>query len=867
MLTLSIAFLGLSGYTQARTNTWISTTIPAWYTYGPKSVDLDTDGDNDLVISENGFLTKYINNGSGIFTNSGIIPGMRYPDKEFEFGDLDNDGDADLVLPYNEISGVVTGKIYLNNGAGIFTIIPGTFINKVGSYGFTTKIIDMNNDGKKDIVYVGTGNQTNPDHLQNIEVWLNTSTPGNVNFSLFSISNCTTPSRSTADFGDIDGDGDLDIATGGGGWGNEVFINNGNVFTSSYDNNDYTGYTYLIDWDGDGDKDLVYYDSYNNSGLRWRRNNGLGMFESTGTLLFNNVEAGASLSPYYHFTFADVNLDGFVDAAINSSFGTKILLNRGCSFELQPTIIGASGSSSSGLLAADFNNDGFKEIISAYDNSFVININDLVQTIAIPFSNITNTVPYLGAAGAASVSATASNGGTVRWWDSMSGGTMLGTGSTYTTTITNSTTFYASAINSNGCESGRTPVSATIGVIVNVDIINPTVLTKNISIYLDNNGSATINTNDINNGSTDNIGIVSLTLDKTDFDCSNIGENTVLLTASDAAGNSATASAVVTVVDNTNPIAISKNISINLINGTYILNASEVNNGSYDNCGIVSMNVYPNTFNCSSASSQTVNFVIQDASGNYSAATATITILSSTPNVTVNGSTAVANQASNTIYLGYGTQSIYLNATSSSSNVTYSWSPSTGLSNPNIANPVASPSSKINYTVTVTNANGCSASASIEVDVIDVRSRNSKGQFDGKVLICHMPPGNPSNSNALNVPSSAVPAHLAHGDKLGSCEGNRNRNVSGLIIDAENHFDVNAFPNPFNKDLTVYIDSHSNEPIMLKIYDSLGKLVYQKENAVSLTSLTIDAELPNGIYMLDAIQGSERRTIKLIKTN
>ncbi len=35
------------------------------------------------------------------------------------------------------------------------------------------------------------------------------------------------------------------------------------------------------------------------------------------------------------------------------------------------------------------------------------------------------------------------------------------------------------------------------------------------------------------------------------------------------------------------------------------------------------------------------------------------------------------------------------------------------------------------------------------------------------VMICHFPPGNPSNRHTLIVPQSAVPAHLAHGDHCG----------------------------------------------------------------------------------------------------
>jgi hypothetical protein len=42
---------------------------------------------------------------------------------------------------------------------------------------------------------------------------------------------------------------------------------------------------------------------------------------------------------------------------------------------------------------------------------------------------------------------------------------------------------------------------------------------------------------------------------------------------------------------------------------------------------------------------------------------------------------------------------------------------------------------------------------------------------EAKVLVCHVPPGNPENPHTIEVGESAVPAHLAHGDTEGACEG------------------------------------------------------------------------------------------------
>lgn len=42
-------------------------------------------------------------------------------------------------------------------------------------------------------------------------------------------------------------------------------------------------------------------------------------------------------------------------------------------------------------------------------------------------------------------------------------------------------------------------------------------------------------------------------------------------------------------------------------------------------------------------------------------------------------------------------------------------------------------------------------------------------RVDGKVVICHIPSGNPSNAHTITVGAAALNAHLAHGDTLGAC--------------------------------------------------------------------------------------------------
>jgi hypothetical protein len=72
-------------------------------------------------------------------------------------------------------------------------------------------------------------------------------------------------------------------------------------------------------------------------------------------------------------------------------------------------------------------------------------------------------------------------------------------------------------------------------------------------VQLNSYGTVTITPSQINNGSNDNCGSVTLGLDKTTFNCSNLGSNTVKLTVTDACNNTSTCSATVTVQDNIAP--------------------------------------------------------------------------------------------------------------------------------------------------------------------------------------------------------------------------------------------------------------------------------------------------------------------------
>ena len=88
------------------------------------------------------------------------------------------------------------------------------------------------------------------------------------------------------------------------------------------------------------------------------------------------------------------------------------------------------------------------------------------------------------------------------------------------------------------------------------DIVPPDVVCQNITVQLDASGAASIVPDDIDGGISDNSGTFSLsiTAGQTSYDCYDSGETfTVTLTATDAAGNTASCDAEVTVSDGSLP--------------------------------------------------------------------------------------------------------------------------------------------------------------------------------------------------------------------------------------------------------------------------------------------------------------------------
>lgn len=359
---------------------------------------LDYDNDNDLDLfmtngmgSDNGLFR---NDGNGTFTDvsdeSGIKNGLG--NSGALAGDIDNDGFTDLVL--TSAGGLFTFvtpspvKVYRNNRDGTFVDVTET----TGITGIITSwsaaLGDINSDGYLDLAISTPGSVVEGRQDTN-KLFIN-----NGNFTFSDISELsgidTQLGGCLASFSDYDLDGDQDIYIGNcneihlGVVPIELFRNDGNLsFTNVTQQAGLTRKGAWMglaigDYDNDGDQDIFSTNLGNFPGLSvlpvFYENNGDGTFSDVSDI------AGISDNIFgWGATLKDFNNDGYVDLFYTGSFpfvpflvsgdlaspGTLYINNHDRTFTNRDEWLGQNLSEkfTSGVAAADFNDDGFSDLV------------------------------------------------------------------------------------------------------------------------------------------------------------------------------------------------------------------------------------------------------------------------------------------------------------------------------------------------------------------------------------------------------------------------------------------------------------------------------------------------------------------------
>jgi len=357
--------------------------------------DIDGDTDLDIIWANGGGFSSpganelsriFINNGTGVFTDQSVARGaFSGLCRGAELGDIENDGDLDLILAqdFNR-----QPQLLLNNGAGVFTNVTAARLPVQTLGSSRAQFGDIDNDGDLDI-YINNGTTSRFGTGQN-RVYVNNGSGffTDATATLHPVANLGEPQDCI--FGDIDGDFDIDVRTGSTASNqSRLYRNNGaGVFTVvagvPADNNCYS-YDFG-DIEGDGDLDLF---GANASGTTANadlllRNNGAGAFADVSANYTPNPGVDDNDSKFF-----DYDNDGDMDLVVARIGGPeRVYRNNGAgAFAEMAGVMTAVTDSTLDVKVADLTGDGRVDIVTAQGESLAPYVNRIYVNTSGPVDN------------------------------------------------------------------------------------------------------------------------------------------------------------------------------------------------------------------------------------------------------------------------------------------------------------------------------------------------------------------------------------------------------------------------------------------------------------------------------------------------
>lgn len=352
---------------------------------GPNNVtvvDVNGDGCLDLVCANDGnsfdgnTLTVLTNSGSGVFGFNAIYAVGKAP--FVVAADLRGNGHQDLIAANFASSTVL---VLTNNGFGVFGS-NATYV--VGNGPFNVVAVDINNDGRPDLVTANDGTSFDGNTL--------TVLTNNGNGMFGSNATYTVGYLPSITAADLRGTGRPDLITANYNDDSlSVLTNNGSgIFglNSTYDLASGSGPINVVaaNVNGDNRLDLICANSTTNT-LTVLTNKGDGKFAVSALL-------SVAAAPYY-VASADVNGDGKLDlitANIDEASLTVLTNNGNGIFASNATYNVGSGPIS--ITAADINNDGRQELVSVNFDDDTLTVRLELPMLDLKFANHSATVSW-----------------------------------------------------------------------------------------------------------------------------------------------------------------------------------------------------------------------------------------------------------------------------------------------------------------------------------------------------------------------------------------------------------------------------------------------------------------------------------------
>jgi hypothetical protein len=328
--------------------------------------------------------------------------------------------------------------------------------------------------------------------------------------------------------------------------------------------------------------------------------------------------------------------------------------------------------------------------------------------------------------------------------------------------------------------------------------------------------------------------------------------------ATDISGNFTTGNQTITVEDVTNPSITCPAPALTSCNLLPV--ATGTATGS-DNCSSVAISYTDASTQSSNPEDSsfyhyyiTRTWKATDVTGNFSTCTQPIEVNNKRGYITMDPLVPVAGQYPKTIYLGYGPQSVTLtlHINGGTGPLSYSWASDVtpgNIGSPTSAATSVAPTDTTLYTATISDGTGCPVSISEIVYVIDAIEKN-------KIMICHLPPDNPTNTQLITVASSAVASHLAHGDYLGQCPTFRT-----VTLPKE----IKVYPNPNNGMFTVELPA-TGKSSEIRVMDMMGRTIAKRNVGIDESrKIHFSMEsVSKGMYFVEVLTGEMKTLNKLI---
>ena len=75
-----------------------------------------------------------------------------------------------------------------------------------------------------------------------------------------------------------------------------------------------------------------------------------------------------------------------------------------------------------------------------------------------------------------------------------------------------------------------------------------------------------------------------------------------------------------------------------------------------------------------------------------------------------------------------------------------------------------------------------------------------------------------------------------------------------------------AYPNPYTENFNLSLTTSSEEKVRVSVYDMIGKLTDIREVSPSeVSGLEVGNRYPSGVYTVVVVQGSEVKTLRVVK--